>query len=275
MDERPPPPLRLPPQPNSIHLPARVPSRPVGKPSVPSQTTIIPAVTKAYDRVKPAPLTQEAQRRGGRLAIIVVGIMAVVLACSVTSLSSRAQPLLPWNAQGHGAVYPTPTPSHPVAYGEHDFVCAALPFARLAQDKMTSGTNAQPHPWYISLILAQWGVEQGWTIPGYTGYNWGNSSALPGFPAVAGTNQPGSPGAFAYATSAEMGVAIYVDFVKNGLYDAVARAYPSGPQAQAVALGQSPWDAGHYTATGNPGSSLLATMQYYRLQRYDAPGATC
>ena len=42
-----------------------------------------------------------------------------------------------------------------------------------------------------------------------------------------------------------------------------------GPDAAARALGTSPWDAGHYTASGNPGSSLLSIMRVYNLYWYD------
>jgi hypothetical protein len=244
-------------------------------PSVPGQTTIIPAVRKPQQRPGVVPLNEEARKRTARISLITLAVLIVVLLVSFTPLSGLARPFIPWAANQQAIVIPTPTPSRPVAWGEPHFVCAALPFARLAQQEMVVGPRAQPHPWYLSVIMAQWGIEQGWTIPGYTGYNWANSSALAGFPAVPGTNQPGSPLAFAYADSAEQGVQIYVAFIQNGLYDAVAAAWPRGPQAQALALGASPWDAGHYTGIGQPGSSLLNVMAYYHLTRLDKPGATC
>jgi surface antigen len=168
-------------------------------------------------------------------------------------------------------------PNLPQASGEAAFVCAALPFAQLAASDITAGPQAQPHPWYVSVILAQWGVEQGWQMPSMLdGYNVGNVSAIPGQPSVGGTGQPGSPASFAYASTPQQGVADYVLFVQNGLYTSVAAAYPGGPQAQAVALGESPWDAGHYAISGGgPGASLIAAITTYHLTQYDQPGATC
>jgi hypothetical protein len=42
-----------------------------------------------------------------------------------------------------------------------------------------------------------------------------------------------------------------------------------GPNAAAKALGASPWDAGHYTGIGDPGSSLIILMHAFNLYRYD------
>ncbi len=164
--------------------------------------------------------------------------------------------------------------TRPLAAGEHDFVCALLPFARKAQADMQLGPHAIQHPWYISVILAQWGVEQGWRTPGYTGYNFGNVSAYPGFPSIGGTGQPGSPGAFAYGQTAEQGVDEYVTFTQMALYQSVAAAYPAGALSQAQALGQSPWDAGHYD-NGYPGKKLVDAITTYQLTRFDAPNAAC
>jgi hypothetical protein len=156
----------------------------------------------------------------------------------------------------------------------YSFVCTSLPFARLAQDKQMA--NGQSHPWYVSLILAQWGVEQGWHMPTYTGYNFGNVSAIGGFPAVGGINVPGSPGAFAYAYTPAQGVSEYVIFTGNGkYYGAVTANYPNGPRAQALALGQSPWDADHYASNGQYGGKLINAMNSYNLYRYDNPNAGC
>jgi len=159
----------------------------------------------------------------------------------------------------------SPNVSHPPSFGTatnaQAFINVALPYARQAH---------QQTGWPVSMILAQWGLEHGWRIPGFTGYNWGNSGAIPGFPRVAGTNVPGSPAAFAYAANPQDGVAIYVHCARLSYYTNVARAAAAyGPDAAARALGASPWDAGHYTATGNPGSSLLSIMRVYNLYWYD------
>lgn len=234
--------------------------------AVSAPTTIIPGVARVYDRLRPG---QAERRRRWRIALISGG---VVVALITVLLVARAQP---WKARNLVASVAASTISHPSANGEHDFVCAALPFARLAQSQLTADPHAQAQPWYISVILAQWGVEGHWTTPGFAGYNWANAPALAGYPAVPGTRQPGIPATFAYAATAETGVAIYVATIKGGAYASVAAAYPAGAAAQATALGQSAWDANHYTDTGHPGSALLDTLHYYHLDRFDAAGATC
>lgn len=147
------------------------------------------------------------------------------------------------------------------ASGEAAFVAAALPYAQRA---------AQQTRWPTSLILAQWGLEQGWKTPGYTGFNWGNVAALPGEPTVGGIQKVGSPAAFAYATTPEDGLRYYMRVAQLGYYSAVGPAAASqGVDAAARALGRSPWDAGHYTDRGDPGSSLLNMLRTYNLYQYD------
>jgi|GEM_PF-4476646 len=183
-------------------------------------------------------------------------------------------------AQGYGGQAPasdpvpraTPTPSGIPALpalapgvqsvsGAQAFIQFALPYARAAH--LATG-------WPTSLILAQWGLEQGWHVPSYTGYNFGNCGAVPGAIQVPGLNVPGSPATFSYAPTPQEGLRIYVYVAHLNYYVAVARAAASGgPDAAARALGQSPWDAAHYTATGNPGSSLIAILHAYNLYRYD------
>lgn len=165
--------------------------------------------------------------------------------------------------------------SRPRVSGEQAFVCALLPFARTAQANMLTGAHPVAHPWAVSLILAQWGVEQGWITPTYTGYNFGNVSAYPGFPSVGGTGAPGSPGAFSYGQTAEQGVDEYVTFAQMNYYAGVAAAYAGGPDAQATAMGQSPWDAAHYDSGGGPGSKLMSVLHTFNLAQYDNPSATC
>jgi hypothetical protein len=148
------------------------------------------------------------------------------------------------------------------ASGEQGFVAATLPYAQRA---------SQQTGWPVSLILAQWGLEQGWKTPGYTGFNFGNVAALPGEPTVGGIQKAGSPAAFAYATTPADGVRYYVHVAQLGYYTAVATAaHTSGADAAARALGRSPWDAGHYTSHADPGSSLLTLLQKYNLYQYDA-----
>lgn len=172
----------------------------------------------------------------------------------------------------------------------HAFFCTALPFARLAYQWMTtklakpfSTLNANPavasHPWYVSVILAQWSVETGLTMPTYTGYNFGNVSGLfPGEPTIGGTSAPGSPNSFAFALTPLDGVRYYVTFIQTGLYDAATQAYGQGSEAQAVALGGTGWDAQFYdpdatpgvkSSDHNPGGALLDRITVYHLKQFD------
>jgi surface antigen len=171
---------------------------------------------------------------------------------------SHSAPAVPAMPSRHGDIV-----GAAVTGKQASFVTQALPYAQLA--------HADCH-WPVSLILAHWGVEQGWHVPGYTGFNWGNSSAISGFPTVAGLNVPGSPAAFAYAKTPEQGLRIYETFCHMGYYRSVAPAAASGGvDAAAVALGRSPWDAGHYTSTNTPGSTLLMVLRVYNLYWFDRP----
>ncbi|HEV2659139.1 MAG TPA: LysM peptidoglycan-binding domain-containing protein [Ktedonobacteraceae bacterium] len=152
-------------------------------------------------------------------------------------------------------------PNSGSAQGEVAFVNFVLPYAQRA----SADTG-----WPVSVILAQWGLEQGWSTPGFDGYNFGNCGAYPGVPTVPGTDAPGSPPAFAYAATPEDGLTFYLHVAHLSFYDAVApAAQTGGPDAAARALGESPWDAGHYTVVNDPGSSLLAIMKDFNLYQYD------
>jgi LysM repeat protein len=141
------------------------------------------------------------------------------------------------------------------------FVAFALPFAR-ETSKQTG--------WPVSMLLGQWGLEKSWRAYTFTGYNWGNCGAMPGFPAIPGTSVPGSPNKFAFANTPEQGVAEYVHVAHLSYYRAIAPAWRSGgANAATRALGSSPWDWGHYTAIGSPGSSIIGLMQAYNLYWYD------
>jgi LysM repeat protein len=173
---------------------------------------------------------------------------------------------IPMVAGAHTATEPTvnagakPVPTG-TAQGVQAFLAFAEPYARLAH-------NATG--WPVSMILAQWGLEQAWRAPGYTGYNFGNVAALPGQPTVNGIDVPGSPAAFAYAKTPQDGLSYYIRVAHLSYYRAVASAAASGgPDAAARALGRSPWDAAHYTAIGSPGSSLVSLIHKYNLYTYD------
>ncbi|HEV8194640.1 MAG TPA: LysM peptidoglycan-binding domain-containing protein [Ktedonobacterales bacterium] len=146
------------------------------------------------------------------------------------------------------------------AHGVADFTKYVLPYARRAHDDTG---------WPLSMILAQWGLEQGWETPRFTGYNWGNCGAVPDEPMVPGTSAPGSPDNFAYAPTPEDGLRIYLHVAHLHYYTEIAPAAKQGADAAARALGRSPWDAGHYTDHGDPGSSLITIMQDFNLYQYD------
>ncbi|MGH2487346.1 MAG: LysM peptidoglycan-binding domain-containing protein, partial [Ktedonobacterales bacterium] len=174
---------------------------------------------------------------------------------------------IPLTQSAHAPSAPTvPATTQPPRFGSaagvQSFVQFALPYARQAH-------NATG--WPTSMILAQWGLEQGWRIPGYTGFNWGNVAALPGEPTVNGIAVPWSPAAFAYASTPAQGLSYYIRVAHLSYYTGVARAaHSGGADAAARALGASPWDAGHYTAVGSPGSSLLSILRVYNLYYYDS-----
>ncbi len=170
-------------------------------------------------------------------------------------------PMMPLASSNQPA--PAPASSAPIYSAPGNvraFISYTLPYARQA---------SQQTGWPVSMILAQWGLETGWRTRSYTGYNWGNVGAFPGAPMIGGVNSPGSPAAFAYADTPAQGVAEYVHVAHLGYYWNVGRAASNGADAAARALGQSPWDWGHYTNHGDPGSSLISIMRVFNLYYYD------
>lgn len=125
------------------------------------------------------------------------------------------------------------------------FLEMALPYA--VQAHQTLG-------WQTSVILAQWGLEHGWTVPDSQGFNWGNTTYAPDCP---------KSGRFCYASTPEEGLREYIYTAQLPWYKPVRNAVPLGADATAVALGESPWDAGHYTVDGHPGDSLLAILHEF------------
>jgi hypothetical protein len=135
------------------------------------------------------------------------------------------------------------------------FIVLALPYAVQAHRILG---------WPTSVVLAQWGLEHGWSVPDAQGYNWGNTTYAPGCP------YQGSR--FCYAATPEEGLREYVYTAQLQYYDSVRVATSRGADATALALGQSPWDAGHYGGAGQPGSSLLIIMHNFNLYRLDVRG---
>jgi LysM repeat protein len=170
-------------------------------------------------------------------------------------------PLMPLASSNQPAPAPAShAPTYSAPSNVRAFIDYTLPYAQRAS-KQTG--------WPVSVILAQWGLETGWKTKTYTGYNWGNCGAMPNQPTIGGINVPGSPAAFAYAYTPEQGLAEYVHVASLGYYTHIAPAANNGADAAARALGQSPWDWGHYTNRGDPGSSLISIMRVFNLYYYD------
>ncbi len=271
-------------------------------PTTPGLPAVLPAAP-APEAVRGAVWWQRPFQRTEKHPFVILGLgvaLLVSLSAPVVYIQSRVPGL--WSALSASALWPVPPPTpppgaptnvYPKAAGTRAFVCALLPWARYAQAlqltpyPQTPGphpysdqpqyldSHPLPHPWYVSVILAQWLVEQGAVTPTWVGYNFGNSSGTPGFPAVGGGSAYGAPATFAYGSSALDGVEIYEINTRYHFYPAVAQAYLAGPVAQALALGQSPWDFAHYDCCGMDGSSLVQRIRSDRLTRYDNPQAGC
>lgn len=153
---------------------------------------------------------------------------------------------------------PTPRPvSTPAA-----FIATMLPFAQQLHHDLG---------WPVSVTLAQMGVEHGWRLPDFDGWNLANSKV---FPDPAGDGgvcfRQASVRDFCYAPTPQIGVAIYEHVAHLSYYASIGQAARSGGAvAAARALGQSPWDAGHYALNGVPGGALIAAMNTYHLDQYD------
>jgi hypothetical protein len=198
------------------------------------------------------------------LNVLAIILIAFVFIASETDSSAINKAITPLFQAFTGALPNTfdtagPTP-HPVRT-QAAFVATMLPYARHA---------SQTLGWPVSVILAQWGVEHGWTLPDFDGWNVGNTKAFDsptgvcyGAPVVRGFCAPKTPGA---------GLAIYIHGARLHYYSGIAvAARQGGPDAAARALGESPWDAGHYTTDNSPGDTLLRAMKAFNLYRYDKP----
>jgi LysM repeat protein len=197
---------------------------------IPSAAKVDTVVTQAPKTATPGPTTPAAP----------------------TPSSGKAKPKGA-NPQPAGKSSPTPKAPAGAITGSTAFIQLALPYARKAH----TATG-----WPVSMILAQWGVEHGWKLPGFTGYNWGNVRPVPGQPTTGASR-------FAYAATPEIGLSDYLEVAGLSYYRKIAPAAHTGADAAAVELGRSPWDAGHYGGAANPGSSLLRVMKSLNLYQYD------
>lgn len=205
------------------------------------------------------PPTPEEFRKGLRRATFVLPLVTlVVLIGALWAVSLHPLELIDGQIflQSSSSSYPiSGAIATEVARGKHtttpqEFIEFTLPYASRAHDTLH---------WPVSVILAQWAVEHGWRLPDFDGFNFGNEKAIGGEPA----EQHG----FAYAITPEDGLRQYLHVASLSFYSSVGQA--SSADAAARALGRSPWDEGHYTHTGDPGSSLLDVMRAYNLYRYD------
>jgi hypothetical protein len=208
--------------------------------------TLVAAKAKQRRRWPPdwKPPTPEELRKGLRRTAFALPLVTLVILLGTLFVqsSSSSYPI-------SGAL------ATEVARGRHtatpqEFIEFALPYAQRA--------HATLH-WPVSVILAQWGLEHGWRMPDFDGFNFGNEKAIGG--------EPAELHGFAYAVTPEDGLRQYLRVASLSFYASVGQA--GGADAAARALGRSPWDEGHYTHTGDPGSSLLDLMRAFNLYHYD------
>lgn len=206
------------------------------------------------------------RRRRALLVYLVVALVVVqALVGALTPLGRSERQTF---ASALGAVAPvvsTPFPSGPTPQPVSSpaaFIQTMLPYAEKAHQDLG---------WPTSVILAQWGMEHGWRLPDFDGWNLANSRPFP---------DPNGDGGvcygqrvvrnFCYASTPWIGLAIYEHCAHLSYYRGVAAAARTGGAAAAArALGQSPWDAGHYTVDGVPGDTLLNAMKAFNLYQYD------
>ena len=195
-------------------------------------------------------------------------VFAQALVGALTPLGRSEQQALSGAVNALGAVAPavsTPFPSGPTPQpisSPAAFIQTMLPYAEQAHKDLG---------WPVSVVLAQMGVEHGWRLPDFDGWNLANSRPFldPNGDGGVCYNQSIVRN-FCYASTPWIGLAIYEHVAHLSYYSAIARAAQSGGAlAAAQALGQSPWDAGHYAAGGNPGQALINAMNTFHLRQYD------
>jgi hypothetical protein len=171
---------------------------------------------------------------------------------------------LAFSAGARAPTDPTPFPLEPTPLpvaSPAAFIATMLPFAQQLHHDLG---------WPVSMMLAQMGVEHGWRLPDFDGWNLANSKVFPDPDGDGGVCfRQASVRSFCYAPTPQIGVAIYEHVAHLSYYTAVGQAARSGGAQAARALGQSPWDAGHYALNGVPGGALIAAMSTYHLDQYD------
>lgn len=238
-----------------------------------ARSSVIASSVIASSRRLPATMRLTLLRRPTPKALLVY--LALLLALAQT-LGGTLTPLARSERQAIGGVLlafgavkpatPTPFPLGPTPLpvaSPAAFIATMLPFAQQLHQDLG---------WPVSVTLAQMGVEHGWRLPDFDGWNLANSKVFPDPDGDGGVCfRQASVRSFCYAPTPQIGVAIYEHVAHLSYYAAIGQAARSGgAQAAARALGQSPWDAGHYALNGVPGGALIAAMNTYHLDQYDS-----
>lgn len=116
------------------------------------------------------------------------------------------------------------------------FFTTAAPYAKSGQSRVVGMYGATP--------LVQWAVETGYNISG----------SPPGSNNLAGIEEYNNVTVHGFATIGDF-VNAWTQTIEGPLYAAVREA--KSIEAQLLALGQSPWAAGHYAADGIDGELLV------------------
>lgn len=200
--------------------------------------------------------------------VVIFLVLAQTLVGALTPLARSERQAIGGALLALAAASPaTPTPfplgpTPPPVSSPQAFIATMLPYARQAHRDLG---------WPVSMTLAQMGVEHGWRLPDFDGWNLANSRPFP---------DPSGDGGvcfrqrvvhdFCYAPTPQIGLAIYEHVAHLSFYSGIAQAARTGGAAAAArAMGQSPWDAGHYLGNGVQGGMLLAAMSKYNLYQYD------
>jgi len=147
------------------------------------------------------------------------------------------------------------------------YIATMTPYAR--QAAQATGLDCR-------LFLVQWALESGWAASdGWGNWTCNNEANMSCAPCSNGgycsCGVHGSPCFCCYPTLQDFTDA-YLAFLHNGNYAGVLAATGQPLTAQFQALGQSPWDCGHYGCSGgggcptcaNAGNSLIAIYQDFQ-----------
>lgn len=245
-------------------------SEPLSEPlSAPPGPVARPARTRLPTRLTERLRLNTPRRRRALLVYLAVFlVVAQAMLGALTPLGRSERQTFDGALRALGAAapfYPTPFPTGPTPQPVSSpaaFIQTMLPYAQKAHKDLG---------WPTSVVLAQMGVEHGWRFPDFDGWNLANSRPF--------ADPNGDGGVcfgqtiirnFCYSPTPWIGLAVYEHCAHLSYYRGVASAARSGGAvAAARALGQSPWDAGHYSANGVAGQALINAMNTFNLYQYD------